>query len=825
VHSIDPSHDRRLAIHGGRTRPRHRRLRSAGIFAAIACVTVATATAGTSLAFGSAPARSAAMAQAHVARYGLPQMRAAGPGTLQAPADRASSDTIALSGSAGGVVADPRTNTVYVPIQCPTGACATVSHVVDVINSAKCNIEVKTDCRVVARAKVGANPIGAAVDQTTDTLYTADGAGTVSVVNGARCNAKVTSGCAQPVAIIKVGGFLVAAAFDPATRTLYVANPNGGVFVIDARQCSAVTSRGCGRAVKAVTDSAGPDGLDVDVATDTVYAANSGPNGQGDTVSVINGASCNASHASGCSQTPRTVTVGTNPYWDAVDQATNTVYVANYNSGTVSVINGARCNGRVSVGCARTPPQVPTGAETTSVVVDDPMHTVFALNQGDDTLSAINTRTCKGTVTFACVKHPRDERAVPDHGPRFVNFPPNFFAILPQTQTAYMVNAGGVNYLSLVSVRGCTATAQTTCRVEAPHVARPEFSASLDPATDTLYESNTVRPDIDVVNGATCNTRDRSGCAPVAEIPVRDPDDLMGAIDQATDTLYAADQNSDTVLVIDTATCNARHTAGCAASPPTITVGADPGPPIVNQATGTLYVAFSSSATQDDRDRVAVVNAAACNAGDISGCGQTPGVVDVAAGTSILGLSVATDTIYAADSGISTFDGDTVSVIDGATCNRSERAGCGHLAAIVKVGLGPYGVAVDDLTHTVYVADNFDGDAPGRVSVINGATCNGSDTTGCARLVATVGVGQSPLLAVVDTRTDVVYVGDYTSAGLSVLDGARCNASVTVGCRAEAPEDAVGSQPFGLALDQTANTIYTMNTGSTGSVSIVKGSR
>ena len=82
--------------------------------------------------------------------------------------------------------------------------------------------------------------------------------------------------------------------------------------------------------------------------------------------------------------------------WDAVDQNTDTVYVANVNDSTVSVINGATCNATHTSGCATTPPTVQVGAGAFNVAVDNSLHTVFAVNQGDDTLSAINTRTCQG---------------------------------------------------------------------------------------------------------------------------------------------------------------------------------------------------------------------------------------------------------------------------------------------------------------------------------------------------------------------------------------------------------------------------------------------
>ena len=95
----------------------------------------------------------------------------------------------------------------------------------------------------------------------------------------------------------------------------------------------------------------------MNAATDTVYAANAGPTGNGDTVSVINGATCNGSTGTGCGHKPATIRVGVNPFWDAVDQATDTVYVANYNDGTISVINGAACNATVTSGCGTHRPQ------------------------------------------------------------------------------------------------------------------------------------------------------------------------------------------------------------------------------------------------------------------------------------------------------------------------------------------------------------------------------------------------------------------------------------------------------------------------------------
>jgi DNA-binding beta-propeller fold protein YncE len=738
------------------------------------------------------------------------------PAAAALDAQRAAYRSVVLGGSPGTPAANPGTGTLYVPIQCTNSFCRsnTSAHVVDVINTATCNAKVRWGCQVVAQATVGSSPLAAAVDERTNTVYVTNGNdGTVSVLDGAQCNARVTRGCGKPLATIKVGGFLVAAAVNPATGTLYVASPQGDVFVIDAAGCNTVTTRGCTRPVQKIKDSQGPQALDVNTATDTVYAANNG-SGNGNTVSVIDGATCNGTDGSGCGQAPHIITVGSGAFWAAVDQASDTIYVANNNDGTVSVINGTRCNASVTSGCGGTWPTVTTGANPQFVAVDPSSGTVFTVNQGDNTLSAINTRTCNGAVTSGCGHRAPNEQASPNQDPGYNPFP-NAVALVPQTGSAYVVNVGGANILSVAGISRCNATDTTGCRAEAPSVPAREFLIATDPATSTIYASNTSLPQIDVLNGATCHTGNLAGCAPVAEIPMGHPMAEVGGVDEATQTLYAADPTAGTVAVINTATCNAANTAGCAQHPPVIKIGTSPNTPVINPATRTLYVSYGGSA-----NRVAVVNAATCNATRISGCGQTPAVVKVGGGTAILAVSAATDTIYATNTGMS-FSGHTMSVINGATCNGTRHSGCAHLAATVTVGSGPFGIAVNDRTHTVYVVNNANGDSPGTVSVINSATCNGTDTAGCHRRFPAMATGRSPLLAAVDAATGIIYVTDFSSAGVTVLDGSRCNASVTSGCGAPLREQAVGSQPFGLAISQQTSTVYVADSFQAGSMSIL----
>src|SRR6202042_2676942 len=97
-------------------------------------------------------------------------------------------------------------------------------------------------------------------------------------------------------------------------------------------------------------------------------------------------------------------------------------------------------------------------------------------------------------------------------------------------------------------------------------------------------------------------------------------------------------------------------------------------------------------------------------------------------------------------------NGDTVSVIDGATCNGTESSGCGRVQTIT-VGEGPNWIAVDPGTHTAYTANITDD----SVSVINTATCNATVTSGCDQKTSTVHVGANPWSLSIDQKLHSVY--------------------------------------------------------------------
>ena len=76
------------------------------------------------------------------------------------------------------------------------------------------------------------------------------------------------------------------------------------------------------------------------------------------------------------------------------------------------------------------------------------------------------------------------------------------------------------------------------------------------------------------------------------------------------------------------------------------------------------------------------------------------------------------------------------------------------------------------------------------------------------------------MFIVADTRTDTVYVTDFSSASVTVLDGSRCNAETTAGCRRAGRTQAVGSSPEGMAVNPRTGVVYVGNVYRAGSLSV-----
>ena len=699
--------------------------------------------------------------------------------------------TVQVGANPVAMAVDPSTHTLYVA----NGGDGTVS----VINDASCYAANLSGCRqaVVTTFDVGSDGLLVVIDHATHTLYVGQ-SDTVAMVDTRTCNASNFSGCGAAPPTAPAGSFPGFAALDAATNTVYVPNINQNtVSVIDAATCNATIQAGCA-GTGTVTAGNGATQVAINDKTHTAYVANWNDG----TVSLIDTATCNATVRSGCTDTFPTVVVGSGPSADVIDQASDTVYVeigpaGDGSLGSLAMINGATCNVTHTGGCAQAPTTTPDGSGPIAMTENPITRTVYAMNQEDSDVSVIDAATCNATDSAGCRQTPPAIASGFDAGA---------VAVDSSTDTLYATsqNNGTVSVLNGATCNGtnisrCTPFARTT-----PVGTGPQPIA-VDHATDTVYVGNTSDNTVSVINAAACNTTHPAGCDRVWPTIAVGASPYFGlAIEQQTDTLYVTNVADNTVSVINVGMCNADVSWGCDQSPPTITVGNGPAGVAIDQRTDTIYVANIGDNT------VSVINGAICNAHVTVGCGQAPPTVTTGNAPLPVALDQATGTLYVGNQG-----DDTVSVINTATCSAQDLSGCNQTAPTVNVNDSPYGLDVDEQTDTVYVANTGNetfntgyANLTSSVSIINGAACNAKDDTGCSQPPTSVPVGGFPWDVAVDPTTNRVYVTSIVDSDVAVIDGAHCNGQVTSDCRARVIPVKTGGWPADIGLDPAAGTIY-----------------
>jgi len=629
------------------------------------------------------------------------------------------------------------------------------------------------------------NPVDVAVDPATRTAYVADADG-IDVVDISRCTARVHGGCAQKVTKVP-GTNIVTVAIDQVSGTVYAGSVTENVVkVFSQRTCNARDSSGCGTGVHEVKLPAGAGGIAVDEESQTVYVADGGAEWEGHWLTLIDATTCNGQTDLSCGQAAPTVEVGQGSGNVALDSKTRTLYVGNFLSNTVSVLDTQTCNAGTQHDCASralVPVKLPG-----PMLADPRTHTLFVTSSGPPderaALALVDTTACNAQDVSGCT-------ATPPTTP--IGTGPIGIDADPGTRTLYVANQNDSN-VSVIDQRRCNAQRTDGCRAVAPTMTG-DFDAGgvgVDPTTHTVYLSSQQEQTLTALDGNRCNGHVIRGCAVLAPTTNVQAQPAEAAIDSSTHTLYVPNSIAGTVSVIDSSICNASRLNGCGKDWPTIKVGEFPKTIVIDQATHTGYVSNYDGAS------VAVIDTSRCNARTSVGCGEAPLQVATPSGAYTLTLDASTHTIYVAQ-----VDDGSVAIINAAACNAIQHTGCATSPYVVPVSDQTAGVAVDHATSTLYVT----GRSGGIVSLLDTRTCNGSIHSGCS-VVAISSVGTTPRFMTIAQATHTLYVANKDSDSLSMVNTATCNARDTTGCAETWPSVGVGHLPYGVRVDQRTQHLY-----------------
>ena len=337
-----------------------------------------------------------------------------------------------------------------------------------------------------------------------------------------------------------------------------------------------------------------------------------------------------------------TVPVGGTPARLAVNPATNKIYVPNYRSNNVTVIDGAT-NSTITV-------TDPNASAPFALAINQVTNKIYVPNSGSNNVTVIDGATNSATtITDPNARVPVD------------------VAVNQVTNKIYVVNGGSVNVTVIDGDTNSTATVTDPNAAGGAEISAP--TVAVNPATNKIYVLNAGN--ITVIDGATNSTT-------TVPLPnVGSPDAL--AVNPVTNKIYVANLGSDNVAVIDGAT-NSTTTVPFPGGTPAVAVAVNP---VTNKiyvvnADGDVLVIDGGTNSTTKVFAVWGANAAAVNTvtnkiyvpggnyGDVvavidGATNSTSTVTDRnEVGLAEAAVNVVTDRVYVAD-----FFGNNVLVIDG----------------------------------------------------------------------------------------------------------------------------------------------------------------
>ena len=467
-----------------------------------------------------------------------------------------------------------------------------------------------------------------------------------------------------------------------------------------------------------------PYPVGVNLATNRVYVGNFSSN----TVSVLDGATNGVMAVIG---------VGVNPHGIAVNALTNRIYVANYGSHTVSVINGASNLVVATIGV----PNSPRG-----LAVDGASNRVFVTTRDADSLQIIDGNTNQVVGAGATGSYP--------------------FGVDVNGGIArvYVANLGGSTVNVLDSAGGAGGSVQ---------VGSSPSGVSIDPSTKRIFVTNSGSNTVSVIDPVMQSV--------IATVPAGTSPGGIAANDSMRH-VYVANYVGNTVSVLEGASY-----AALASVP----VNTAPSGLAVNAATGRVYVTnYGSNTLSVIQDSIAITAEATSPAGAVVNYAVTAS--DVVDGSVSPACTPASGSTFPAGNTTVTCSatdhaGNTSSASFAVTIHDTTPPVVTVPANITNEATNASGAA---LSFTASAADLVDGARPVTCSPASGATfalgpttvhCSSSDThgnTGDASFTVTVQDTTPPAVTVPGPITTEATGANgaavsFAASATDLVDGAR----------------------------------------------------
>jgi YVTN family beta-propeller protein len=275
-----------------------------------------------------------------------------------------------------------------------------------------------------------------------------------------------------------------------SSRAVALNPETGKVYAVDTRRNAVLVFDPRTQSVSSVRVGAGPIAIATNAAINRIYVANF----EGGSVSVIDGTN---------DSVLATLGVGPRPYVVAVNPATNRIYVSNTFSNLITVIDGAT-NSTTTV----------KAGSADAIGVDSRLDKVYLLGYEDTNLIVLNR------VPLVVGKIPVGSHAWS-------------MASNETTGTLYVTRVGSAELVIVDEVAGLVTTVPTgafPCGV------------AVNPVTNTVYVANHGDDTVTVIDGARR--------ALIATVKVGQSPQAV-AVDAKRNRVYVANSHSDDVTVID----------------------------------------------------------------------------------------------------------------------------------------------------------------------------------------------------------------------------------------------------------------------------------